>query len=351
MKVALLQRQHGRHGAVHAGHAEVLFVRVGERAPSHERRDDRGSGRLGERLQLSGCTAADHAAADVQHRLLRLRDERRGSLDLLAVSLDDGAVSRQVVLGGPDERRLRLLGVLRDVDEHGARAAGRGDLERLSQRTRHVLGALHEDRVLRHRHRDADDVGLLERVGAHERREHLSGDRNDRHGVHVGVGDRGDEVRGARARRGDRHADLAARRGVALGRVAGALLVAHEDVVERVGPHERVIRGQDRASGQAEHVFDAEELERSDDGFGACQHGRAGGRCGWPGNGGGGFCRHSASLIRSNVYRRRAESTSDGTQRSGTHELRVLGENAAGVSRRQRLPALTAGGELSVIDE
>ena len=65
-----------------------------------------------------------------------------------------------------------------------------------------------------------------------EVREHLAGDADDRHRVHVGVGDRGDEVGRAGAGGRDRDADLVGCGGVALGGVAGALLVAHQDVAE-----------------------------------------------------------------------------------------------------------------------
>ncbi len=44
--------------------------------------------------------------------------------------------------------------------------------------------------------------------------------------------------------------------GVALGHVAGALLVAHEDVADR-GVEDRVVHRQDRAAGQAEDRVDA----------------------------------------------------------------------------------------------
>ena len=50
--------------------------------------------------------------------------------------------------------------------------------------------------------------------------------------------------------------------GVALGHVAGALLVAHEDVADR-RVEERVVRRQDAAARQAEHDLDAFHLEGS----------------------------------------------------------------------------------------
>jgi hypothetical protein len=57
--------------------------------------------------------------------------------------------------------------------------------------------------------------------------------------------------------------------GVALGHVAGALLVAGEDVTDRRVEH-RVVRGEDRAAGMAEHDLDTRELQRLDDRLCAC---------------------------------------------------------------------------------
>ena len=56
--------------------------------------------------------------------------------------------------------------------------------------------------------------------------------------------------------------------GVALGHVAGALLVAHEDVADR-RVEQRVVGRQDAPAGQAEHHLDAFHLEALDEGLGA----------------------------------------------------------------------------------
>ena len=44
--------RHGGDRAVHAGHAEVQRVAVGEGAAGHQRGDDRDAGQLGEDAQL-----------------------------------------------------------------------------------------------------------------------------------------------------------------------------------------------------------------------------------------------------------------------------------------------------------
>ena len=55
--------------------------------------------------------------------------------------------------------------------------------------------------------------------------------------------------------------------GVALGHVARALLVANEDVADRT-VEQRIVGGQDAATGKAEHHFHALHLEGLDEGLG-----------------------------------------------------------------------------------
>ena len=80
----------------------------------------------------------------------------------------------------------------------------------------------------------------------------------------------GDEVGRAGARGGQRHAHLARGLGVALGRVAGALLVAALDVAQP-GVVQRVVGGEVGAARDAEYVLDALGLEAFHDGV-DCSH-------------------------------------------------------------------------------
>jgi hypothetical protein len=130
--------------------------------------------------------------------------------------------------------------------------------------------------VLGDRHRDAADVGLLEGVGADVAGTDLTGDGHDRHRVHVRVGQRGDQVRRARAGGGHADADLAGGLRVPGRGVPGALLVADQDVPD-LGVEERVVGRQDRPAGDAEDHLDADGLQRSDE---ALRAGDAGGRLG-----------------------------------------------------------------------
>ena len=109
--------------------------------------------------------------------------------------------------------------------------------------------------MLDDRQRHPGDVGLLEAVGADQVGADLAGDEDGRDRVHVGVGDRGDQVGGAGAGGGEGDADPARGLGVALGGVAAALLVADLDVLE-VGVVERVVERQARPAGDPEYVLD-----------------------------------------------------------------------------------------------
>ena len=97
---------------------------------------------------------------------------------------------------------------------------------------------------------------------------HLTGDADHRDRVHEGVHQRRDEVGGRRARGHHRHAGLAGDVGVALGHVAGALLVAHQHVADRRF-EQWVVGGKDAPARQAEHHVDVLELERSDQRLGS----------------------------------------------------------------------------------
>ena len=93
-QVGLLQRGHGRDRAVHAGHAEVLRVRVGQRAAGHERRDCSGAGEVDELAQLGRRAGTDRAAADVEDGPTRRGEQAGGLTDLLAVRLRHRVVAR-----------------------------------------------------------------------------------------------------------------------------------------------------------------------------------------------------------------------------------------------------------------
>ena len=260
-QVGLVHRVVGRPGAVHAEHAEPLRVRRREATEAHQRAGDREVVGCGQLAQLLGRAGVDHAAARVEDGPLRVGEGLGGDSDLLDVALGVGLVAGQ--LRGADDRLvvdLQLREILRDVDEDRAGPAGLRDVEGLVD----VVGDLRrvgdQERVLDDRQRDAGDVGLLKPVGADQVGADLAGDEDRRHRVHVGVGDRGDQVRsaGARGREGD--ADVPGGLCISLRRMAGALLVADLHVLE-IGVVERVVERQARPARDPEYVLDTLGLE------------------------------------------------------------------------------------------
>ena len=140
----------------------------------------------------SSCAgvAADDAAAGVDHRPLGALDRRRHLRDLLGLGLAlFDVIARQVhrrVVVGHD---LRLLHVLRHVDQHRARPARRGDVKRLAHDAGHVVDVGHQIMVLGDAAADFDDRRFLKGIGADHGGPDLAGDGDQRNAVQLGVGD------------------------------------------------------------------------------------------------------------------------------------------------------------------
>ena len=173
---------------MHARHAHVQRVAVWECAARHQGGDDGDTGQLSELKKFFIRMGFDDAPTDVKHRLLRLDDHARGFAYLLGVRARHRTVAGQINHRRPVKRRHRLKSIFGDVDEHWAGTSGTGDVERLSDCARNFCRIGHEEVVLGNGHRDAANISLLERVGADRLARHLTGDRDHRHRIHIGVG-------------------------------------------------------------------------------------------------------------------------------------------------------------------
>ncbi len=142
-------------------------------------------------------------------------------------------------------------------------------MEGLGHHLGDVVTVAHQEVVLGDRHGHAGDIGFLEGVGADQGATHLPGDGHHRDGVHLGVGQRGDQVGRAGTRGRHHHADLAGGVGIAAGRVAGALLVPNQHVAQLLRVEQRVVDRQHGAAGDPEDDVDAELFQRPDDRLGA----------------------------------------------------------------------------------
>ena len=225
--------------AVHAHHAEVERVRRREAADAEQRHRDRDLRALGKGAQLVHGARDHHAVPGEDHRPLRLIEQRGGLRKRRRRSPRRRRASRGTP-GAAASQSNSHDACWASLVMSISTGPGRPDLrdhERFADRARDVLGAGHEVVVLRDRQRDAGDVDLLERVAADQAAADLAGDADDGRGVHHRGGDAGDHVGRARPGRGDRDADAAARARVAVGHVRRPLLVAHQDVANRVIEH------------------------------------------------------------------------------------------------------------------
>ena len=152
----------------------------------------------------------------------------------------------------------RDLDILGNVDDDRAGATRRGDMKCLMNDARQLAGVFHQIIMLGAVARDADRVRFLKGIGADQLRWHLT--RDDDHGdrIHQRVGDAGDGIGRAGAGGDQDDAGLAGRAGIALRHVGCALFMADQHMLDRGVIVERVINGQHRAAGIAEHDLDTE---------------------------------------------------------------------------------------------
>ena len=251
---------------MHTGHTEILGVRVGEHANSVQGSDDGCTDELSQLVELFGSTCTDQATANVEDGVLGLGNVLCGFVDLLGVAASDGGVAAQFeVLRNTAVFHHANLCILGDVHEHGAGAAGRCDMECCCERTGDVLRVGNHEGMLGDGHCHADNVSFLECVGAKQRGGHLAGDCDQRDGVHVCVGDCGQQVGCTGAGGCDAHAGLAAGHRVALSCVACTLLMADQDVANLLRVIQWVIGRQNSSTRQAEYVSHTQIFEGADD--------------------------------------------------------------------------------------
>jgi len=254
--------------AVHPAEPRAEGVVAGDGPLPHEGRRHRRHQELRQLQQLRRGVGGDDAAPRHDHGPLGLGEERRRPVQLPGVGLHLDAVAAEADLLGELDLLDGDLGVLRQVHQDGAPAAGGGDVEGGLDRPRNLGRPPHLDVVLGDGGRDADDVHLLERVGADHAGGDLAREGDHRRGVDVGGGYPRDEVRRPGPRRRQADADAPAGPGVAVGHVRGPLLVAGKHKPQ-VGAVQRVADGQDGAAGDSEEEVDALPLQRPHEGLGA----------------------------------------------------------------------------------
>jgi hypothetical protein len=283
----------GVGGAVHAEHALVQRVVLGNGALAEQRVHDRRLELL-RQSQHRRSRARDHrAVADVQHGLLGLGQQRRDLPQRGGIGLAGGMVTGEI-------HRLHEVGgaraardVLGEIDQHRARSSRGGQVERLARDARNVVGVLDQIRVLHHRVGDAGDVRFLEGVLSQHRRDGLAGEHDHRDRVHESGEQPGHRVGGARPRGHEDHAGLAGRPRVAIGHVGRPLLVANQDQLD-LRIDQRVEDGHGRPAGEAKDVLHALALQAPNELLGSGRGHRDGAGLDRGRGGGGGRLGHDA---------------------------------------------------------
>ena len=252
-QVALLRHRIGGQTAVHSEHTYIKPVIAGQGGKTEQRAAGRRVGFLDKSADFLLRVAQFDALADEHQRTLGRIDEgscfldgvarRSGNRHVTADKVDfDGAILSQFGLR-----------VFRKVEHHGTRAPRAGNIESPVHRPSHVGGTAYLVGPLADRLRDVDDVTLLKSVGAEQRSADLTGDDHNGRTVEHGVGDAGNRVCRARAARHEAHTHFSAHPGVAFGGMGGALLVAHQDMIQLVAVViKRIEDGHDGPAGIAE---------------------------------------------------------------------------------------------------
>ena len=255
-------------------------MRGREGAQAQQRRGYGNLQPLGQRANLVHGIGFHNAVASQDDRPLGRQDQLDGFADGILLGREHGVRAvRSRCGGGKIEIRQPLLRVLGDVHQHRPGTSGARHQEGLAQHRGDVLRAGDDVVVLGDRQGNAGDIDFLEGVCTQQLRGDLPGDADQRHRVHHGRGDAGDQVGGRRAGGGNGDADLARGARVAVGRMRGALFVAHQNMADRVLA-QSVVDRQDRSTGIAEYFANALAFEGGPDDLSAGEaRGLAGGGC------------------------------------------------------------------------
>jgi hypothetical protein len=246
----------------HPHRAEGEAMREGDRALGHERGRHGQVQPFDELPQRSARIAADDAVARHHEGPLRGRDHLGGLRDLVRRRIGE---RRRLRLEGREILHLLLGHVLGQLEEAQSRLLGLGHLEGLAHDLGDDLGPPDLGRVLRDRLEHLHQIEVLVALLVHAAGVGLARDRDDRGAVHVGIGDAGHQIAGARPQGGEAHAGAAGQAAVDVRHEGGCLLVARQDeleiAVEQRLHHVDVLFARDAVDGVDPLVLEATHQE------------------------------------------------------------------------------------------
>ena len=270
-QVGIMDGHVGHVGAVHTEHPQGQRMLTGERAQGHQGLVHGDLGQLGQFANLRRCAGQLHAAADVDDGPARLHDGVGGLFDLPLA-----AFIGRVVAANRD--RVRILeidlvhgNVLGNVHQHGTGSAGGRDVERFLDGLRQVIHVLHQEIIFCTGAAEPDVISFLKGIVPDERSGDLAGKAHHGHGIHVGIGQRGDHVGHAGTRRNQGHSGFPRSFCIAFGHVAGCLLMPGQNDFDVFLLMQDVENFQDYPAGKSKNRFHSFALQGFHKNFGSCK--------------------------------------------------------------------------------
>ena len=234
-QVAFIHGLIGRPGAVHAQHAQVVWVVFAGVANAFERYHRRQSGGFSKRAKAVFSVCQTDATSAIEYGFAGRPKHREcvGQIwkaGLLGFGMEVGGIA--------DVSQQQVLG---NINPHRSRSSTLSQFHGFFHDSGQRVGIVNEVTVFNDAQRHAQYVGFLEGVGADQAGGHLAGDDQQRNGIPVGVGYAGDQVGGARAGGSNAYAELAACTGVAVGGKGAGLFVAAKHMLHADIVHQRIV--------------------------------------------------------------------------------------------------------------
>ena len=269
-QVAFVGLDIGGHAAVHAQHALVERV-VGRDGRETQQGAAHGNvGLFGQSGQFGFGLGDEHALSGQDKGFAGLVDEAGGLIDFGRLDGRVGVVAADELAGLVVEVGQSRLGIFGKVEHYRAGTSVAGNVEGAGHGPGNLVAAAYLVAPFGDRLGDAHHVGLLEGVGAQQRRTYLPRDDDERRAVHHGIRQASDDV-GCRRSRGDHdYARFARYPGISLSGVCGSLFVPYENVFQFVAIVVKYVEyGHDGSARVSEDILCIFCDKRSDERFGS----------------------------------------------------------------------------------
>ncbi len=181
------------------------------------------------------------AVSNQEERFLRFADCLRNISNMFGV---DFVVLVRLITGNIHlsvqiDRHWPGTHIFGNINQNRTRPPGRGDMKRLADRTRNVVGRIQQIAVLHNRHADIKNIGFLEGVFSDHPRNGLTGQANHRDRIHMSSHDPRNNIGGAGTASDKNNSGLAGGTSIAISHMSRALLMTNQNelYIRRSGHH------------------------------------------------------------------------------------------------------------------